>query len=190
MKNNQQVGSKMKAMREAKNISVEEMAERAALSIDQILRIEEGVELPSLAPLIAIARVFGVRLGTFLDDHDEIGPVVCKKGEKDESISFSNNACDARKHMDYYALAKSKSNRHMEPFIIEVSSNGGAYTQSSHEGEEFIYVIEGSIEISYGKKSYHLEAGDCIYYDSIVAHHVHATSGNTAKILAVVYTPF
>ena len=190
MKNNQQVGSKMKAMREAKNISVEEMSERALLSVEQIRRIEECIELPSLAPLITIARVLGVRLGTFLDDYDEIGPVVCKKGEKDDSISFSNNAGDARKHMGYFALAKSKSNRHMEPFIIEVASGSGAYVQSSHEGEEFIYVIEGSIEISYGKQSYRLEEGDSIYYDSIVAHHVHAASGNRAKILAVVYTPF
>jgi len=190
MKNNQQVGSKMKAMREAKNIAVEEMAERTALSVEQIRRIEEDIELPSLAPLIAIARVLGVRLGTFLDDCDEIGHVVCKKEEKDDSISFSNNAGDAREHMSYYALAKSKSNRHMEPFIIEVSSGGGEYVQSSHEGEEFIYVMEGSIEVSYGKQIYRLEEGDSIYYDSIVAHHVHAAAGNSAKILAVVYTPF
>ena len=190
MKNNQQVGKKIKTMREAKNISLEEMSERASLSIDQITRIEEDTELPSLAPLIAIARVMGVRLGTFMDDHDEIGPVVCKKSEKDESISFSNNAEDARKHMGYYALAKSKSSRHMEPFIIEVSSNGGTYLQSSHEGEEFIYVMEGSIEVNYGTQTYLLEEGDSIYYDSIISHHVHAASGKSAKILAVVYTPF
>ena len=190
MKNNQQVGKKIKTMREAKNISLEEMSERATLSIDQIRRIEEEAELPSLAPLIAIARVLGVRLGTFMDDHAEIGPVICRKNEEEESISFSNNSGDTRKHMGYYALAKSKSSRHMEPFIIEVSADGGTYLQSSHEGEEFIFVIEGSIEISYGQQTYILKAGDSIYYDSIVPHHVHAASGTNAKILAVVYTPF
>ena len=190
MKNSQQIGGKMKAMREAKGISVEEMSERASLSVEQIKRIEEDVELPSLAPLIAIARVLGVRLGTFLDDYDEMGPVVCKRGEKEESISFSNNADDARKHMGYYALAKSKLNRHMEPFIIDISSDKGTYVQSSHEGEEFIYIMEGNVEVSYGKQTYQLNEGDSIYYDSIVAHHVHAASGKSAKILAVVYTPF
>jgi len=107
-----------------------------------------------------------------------------------ESVSFSNNAEDTRKHMGYYALAKSKSSRHMEPFIIEVTSTGGNYLQSSHEGEEFIFVMEGSIEISYGMQTYRLDEGDSIYYDSIVAHHVHAASQESAKILAVVYTPF
>ena len=190
MKNNQQVGMKIKTMREAKNISFDEMAERASLSIDQLSKIEGGDEMPSLAPLIAIARVLGVRLGTFMDDHDEIGPVICKKGDMAESVSFSNNAEDTRKHMGYYALAKSKSSRHMEPFIIEVTSTGGNYLQSSHEGEEFIFVMEGSIEISYGMQTYRLDEGDSIYYDSIVAHHVHAASQESAKILAVVYTPF
>lgn len=191
MENNKQVGSKIKTIRESKNLSIEEVAERASLSVAQICRIEDNIELPSLAPLIAIARVLGVRLGTFLDDHEEIGPVICKNGAKNETISFSNNALDARKHMGYYSLAKSKSGRHMEPFIIEVTDSGEElYAQSSHEGEEFIYVLEGSIEINYGKEIYRLEQGDSIYYDSIVSHHVHAVSGKSAKIMAVVYTPF
>ena len=61
---------------------------------------------------------------------------------------------------------------------------------SSHEGEEFIYVLEGCIEINYGKDVYVLTQGDTIYYDSIVNHNVHAGSNCTAKILAVVYAPF
>ena len=59
----------------------------------------------------------------------------------------------------------------------------------THEGEEFIMVMEGIMEISYGKNTYLLEEGDSIYYDSIVPHHVHAYEGQAAKILAVVYTP-
>ena len=60
----------------------------------------------------------------------------------------------------------------------------------THEGEEFIYVLEGVLEINYGKNTYILEEGDSIYYDSIVAHHVHAAADNTAKILGVIYTPY
>ena len=57
------------------------------------------------------------------------------------------------------------------------------FVLSSHEGEEFIMVMEGIMEISYGKNTYLLEEGDS------VPHHVHAYEGQTAKILAVVYTP-
>ena len=71
------------------------------LAIEQIERIENNIDLPSLAPLIKIARVLGVRLGTFLDDQDEMGPVVCRKKEAQDSISFSNNAIHSRKHISF-----------------------------------------------------------------------------------------
>ena len=183
------VGEKIKNLRESKNISREELSERSGLGLDQIISIEENANLPSLAPLIKMARVMGVRLGTFLDDNDELGPVVTRKADKTESISFSNNASESRKHMDYYSLSKSKSGRHIEPFLIDIIASKAEFTLSSHEGEEFIYVLEGTVEINYGKETYVLEPGDSIYYDSIVAHHVHAYSDTAAKILAVVYTP-
>ena len=185
------VGEKIKSLRETKEISIAELAERTGLAEEQINRIENNVDSPSLAPLIKIARALGVRLGTFLDDQDEMGAVVYHKDEEmKETISFSNNAMDTRTHMRYLSLAKSKSDRHMEPFIVDIeATNDTEYSLSSHEGEEFIYVMEGTIEVSHGKKNHIIKAGDTIYYDSIVPHHVHGYNGQAAKILAVVYTP-
>ena len=184
------VGEKIKSLRENKNISREELAERSGLAVEQVERIENNIDLPSLAPLIKIARVLGVRLGTFLDDQDETGPAICRKSEATDSISFSNNAIQSRKHMEYHSLSKAKADRHMEPFIIDVApTNDNEFVLSSHEGEEFIFVLGGIMEICYGKHTYLLEEGDSIYYDSIVPHHVHAYQGQAAKILAVIYTP-
>ena len=191
--NNNIVGSKIKGLRETKNLSVEEIAERSGLTIDQINSIENDQNLPSLGPLIKIARALGVRLGTFMDDNDALGPVVCRAEdrERDTSISFSNGATDARKHMEYYPLAQQKAGRHMEPFIIDIHPEETPDFQlSAHEGEEFIYVMQGELEIVYGKDTYTLKEGDSIFYDSIVKHHVHGAPGKSAKILAVVYIPF
>lgn len=185
------VGSKIKGIRESKNISIEEISERSGLSADQIQSIENDQYLPSLGPLIKIARALGVRLGTFLDDNDELGPVVCRAEERNSSISFSNGAADARKHMEYHSLAKQKAGRHMEPFIIDIQPcEDKNFKLSAHEGEEFIFVMNGEVEIEYGKDKYVLKEGDSIFYDSIVEHHVHGAAGKSAKILAVVYTPF
>lgn len=190
MNNTKIVGEKIKSLRTAREISVQELAERSGLSEEQVIRIENNVDIPSLAPLIKIARALGARLGTFLDDQTELGAVVCRKQETNDTISFSNNAMDARTHMHYSSLSKSKADRHMEPFIVEIEKvNNTEYTLSSHEGEEFIYVLKGIIEIAHGKQKYVIEAGDTIYYDSIVPHHVHGFEGQAAKILAVVYTP-
>lgn len=78
----------------------------------------------------------------------------------------------------------------MEPFVIDVEPSTTETPElSTHEGEEFIYVLVGHIEINYGQAVYQLEAGDSLYYNSIVPHNVHAT-GSSARILAVVYAPF
>ena len=187
------VGAKIKGIRETKNLSVEEIAERSGLTVDQINSIETDQNLPSLGPLIKIARALGVRLGTFMDDHDALGPIVCRAEdrERDSSISFSNGASDARKHMEYHPLAQQKAGRHMEPFVIDINPEDTPEFQlSAHEGEEFIYVMQGEVEIVYGKETYTLKEGDSIFYDSIVKHHVHGAPGKSAKILAVVYIPF
>ena len=190
---NSPVGKKIKTIRESKNLSIEEISERSGLSKEQIISIEEGQNLPSLGPLIKIARALGVRLGTFMDDNDSLGPVVCRAADRERasSISFSNGATDARKHMEYHPLAQQKAGRHMEPFIIDINPEDSPDFQlSAHEGEEFIYVMQGEVEIVYGKEKYTLKEGDSIFYDSIVKHHVHGAPGKSAKILAVVYIPF
>ena len=142
------VGEKIKSLRETKEISVAELAVRSGLAEEQIERIENNVDLPSLAPLIKIARALGVRLGTFLDDQEEQGAVICRKQESEDTISFSNNAMDLRTHMRYHSLSKSKADRHMEPFIVDAEPTEEThFSLSSHEGEEFIYVMEGTIEV-------------------------------------------
>ena len=143
MGNNKIIGAKIKSIRESKQLSTQEVSERSGLSIEQIERIEGNIDFPSLAPLIKIARVLGVRLGTFLDDQSELGPVICRKKDSNDtnSIGFSNNDSKARKHMEYHSLSQDKSGRHMEPFLIDVapSEEGVDFVLSTHEGEEFIY---------------------------------------------------
>ena len=190
MDTNKIVGEKIKSLREEKGLSREELARQSGIGIEQIERIESDIDLPSLAPLIKIARVLGVRLGTFLDEQQENGPVVCRKDEVMNSIEFSNNAIQSRKHMTYHSLSRSKADRHMEPFIIAVMPTEDTdFVLSTHEGQEFILVMEGTMEITHGRNNYILNEGDSIYYDSIVPHHVHGYKGKAAKILAVIYTP-
>lgn len=188
MKN--KIGSKLKEFREFRKISREELALKSNLDPKQLESIEEKGNVPSLGHLIKITRALGVRIGTFLDDQDHIGPVIVRAGTEKSALSFSTKDTSAREHLSFYSLAPDKAGRHMEPFIVEIEpSNESDYKLSSHEGEEFIYVQEGIVEINYGKEIYRLEKGDSIYLDSIVAHNVHAAGSETAKILAVVYNP-
>jgi transcriptional regulator with XRE-family HTH domain len=180
-------GNKVKSIRESKFISLETVSERTGLTVNQIEMIENG-ESVSLSPLIKIARALGVRLGTFLDDIESDGLVVCRNEDYDKGVRF-NSSTNNSKHLDYYSLARAKSGRYMEPFIIEINNaKDDNFAFSSHEGEEFIYCLDGVVEIVYGQKDYTLNPGDSIYYDSIVEHKIRAVNGK-AKILAVVYAP-
>lgn len=98
MGNNKIIGAKIKSIRESKQLSTQEVSERSGLSIEQIERIEGNIDFPSLAPLIKIARVLGVRLGTFLDDQAELGPVICRKKDSNDTKTASVLATTTAKH--------------------------------------------------------------------------------------------
>jgi transcriptional regulator with XRE-family HTH domain len=183
-------GKKIKEFREFRKIARDDLALKANLDKSQMEKIEEMGVMPSLGHLIKISRALGVRVGTFLDDQEHIGPVLVRKGEEKSFLSFSTKDETTREHLNFFSLAQDKAGRHMEPFIVEIEpSMESDYKLSSHEGEEFIYVLEGEVEINYGKDVYLLSSGDSIYLDSVVLHNVHAAGDKHAKILAVVYSP-
>lgn len=185
------LGARVRQLRESRELSLDSLAEQSHCSVEMISSLEQGALVPSLTPLMNIARGLGVRLGTLLDDEPHEGPAVVKKDQTPAVIRFSGKDPQAQKsNLDFYTLGAGKKDRHMEPFLIDVEPLGDlAPPLSSHEGEEFLFVLEGRIEISYGQTVYQLEVGESIYYDSIVPHDVHALS-EPARILAVVYAPF
>ncbi len=191
MSEENRIGSKIRQLRESKEMTVEELAEASQSSEELIQQLENGALVPSLTPLLKIARALGVRLGTFLDDMPQNGPVIVRSGRSENIVRFSGKTERPKKSaLEFYSLASDKADRQMEPFIIDIHpSPNESHQLSSHEGEEFIYVLSGEIEIFYGKDVQRLKAGDSIYYDSIVPHDVHAAREEDAKILAVVYAP-
>jgi transcriptional regulator with XRE-family HTH domain len=185
------LGSRIKQLRTSRQIALEDLAVQTNLDVSLLKKIEEEKIIPSLAPLIKIARALGVRLGTFLDDSDQLGPAIVRAGGEEKGVRFTSQGSLTREHLNFYSLASNKTGRSMEPFIVDIEpAEQSDYMLSSHEGEEFIYVMEGKIEINYGKDTFLLNTGDSIYMDSIVVHNVHAADNQPAKILAVVYAPF
>jgi transcriptional regulator with XRE-family HTH domain len=184
------LGEKVRAIRESRSMSAEQLAERADLAPELVAQIESGALIPSLSPLIRIARSLGVRLGTFLDEQESLGPVITRVGAHQTVVRFSSRDQPARSDLDFSSLAANKAGRHMEPFLIDIHPlSAQSARASSHEGEEFVYVLSGEVEVAHGKDLYRLKAGDSIYYDSIVPHHVHSAGGLEARVIAVIYAP-
>jgi len=183
------VTEKIKILCADRNMSAEELAAGAGLTVEQVNRICGSDIIPSLSSLIKIARALGVRLGTFLDDSEEMGPVVNRHADTHQAVTFTSHQTNNNSHMDFISLAARKAGRNMEPFLVHIQSGTGKENPSSHEGEEFLFVLEGSIVVHYGTEKYVLHQGDSIYYDSIVDHLVTAHDLSEAKILGVIYAP-
>jgi transcriptional regulator with XRE-family HTH domain len=189
MATDSRVGGKVATVRESLGLTCDDLAQRSGCDVALITRIEAGELVPSLAPLIKISRALGVRLGTLLDDDTQVGPVVTRADEAEEverlrALETGTGAGT----LEFFSLAEGKTARHMDPFLIDVEPTTDR-TLSSHEGEEFLFVLSGVLEVEYGKEVHTLKVGDSIYYDSIVPHHVRAAGEAPARILAVVYTP-
>ncbi len=189
------VGHRIKTIREKRQMTIEDLAAAipgdAAANVKLVESLERGDLVPSLTPLLQIARALGVRLGSFLDDQTGNAIVMTKSRDVAETSRFvGSNLGEQQAELAFHSLAANKADRHMEPFLIDVQPHHGEAVLSTHEGEEFIFVLDGEIEIAYGRETYRIAAGDSIYYDSIVPHHLHAAGNAPAKILAVVHAPF
>ncbi len=185
-------GQKINALRTERNISIEQIATLTDLSADQISAIESDTMEASMAILVRIARTLGTRLGTLLDGREEAVPTLWTGGEPAPSVSISHGNQQAWEHLDVFPMGNRKLDRNMEPMMVYVKyTEDEVKSRVQHEGEEFLYVIEGSIELRYGQEEYTLHAGDSIYFDSIVPHAYSTLQpGDQAQVITVIYTPF
>ncbi len=188
MSTDEKMGARIKRFREAKSLSFDDVATRSGLHADFLRAVEEENIYPSLGPLIKIARVLGTRLGTFLDDQLSKDPLIVRLDQRKEELSMLKGR-DRPVALRFHSLGRGKKDRHMEPFYIEIVPEPEYDKKlSSHEGEEFIVVLSGEVEVSYGNEVHLLQAGDSIYYNSAVPHYVSCRSPK-AEIYAVLYFP-
>jgi transcriptional regulator with XRE-family HTH domain len=178
------LGKRVIKYREKLGLTPEQLATNSGLSLNLINDIESGKTYPALGSIIKISRALGQCVGTFMDDQFIKDPLIVRSDARSEETSSHRGAGG---HYHYYPLGKGKTDRHMEPLYIKIEADKNE-EMSSHEGEEFIIVISGDVKLIYGKEIHTLKAGDTVYYNSLVPHHIGSAKG-VAEIFAVIYTP-
>lgn len=180
------MGARIRRYREAREMSPEDLARSAGITIEELTAVEAGTETLSIGPLVKTARALGVRLGTFMDDVMTDDPHIMRA----EDMEAQQAKCRKAGRQIYVPLGQGKADRNMEPLFMEIPLDAGPVELSSHEGEEFIIVISGTVRLRYGKEEYLLNKGDSMYYNSVVPHHVGSDGDEPAHIYAVIYVPF
>lgn len=181
------VARKIKELRLRKDISLAKMAEETGFSTALLSQIENHLISPPLGTLIKIARALDVEICEFFADSKEEDYIVVRKNERRRVARVASKE-GVKYGYNYETLAYGLANRHMEPFLVTLEPatirDRNAY---SHEGEEFIFVLEGAVDISLDKAEETLEPGDSIYFYSRIPHRVQCRDERGAKILAVIY---
>jgi transcriptional regulator with XRE-family HTH domain len=183
------VGEKIKVLRERKGLSLKDLADSTGFSTALLSQMENHLVSPSLGTMIKLARAMGVKVGDFLGETEGEPFTIVRKDERKNVSRFASK--DGVKYgYSYESLGFDKKDRHMEPFIVTLEpATVKAMKTSVHEGEEFIFVLEGEMEVILGNHTDILYPGDSIYYDSTIPHRVQCHQDKNTRILAVLYAP-
>lgn len=183
------IGRRVQKLLDAQEMDLADLAARTDLDRTFLEGLLRDDVYPSLGPLLKVARALGVRLGTLIDDQISRDPLIIRRAERTEELHTLRSK-DRPATMRFYSLGRGKTDRHMEPFYVELRPEpNGAPALSSHEGEEWFVVETGTVQVVYGRETHRLAAGDSIYYNSVVPHYVSCVGPAPAGIYAVLYVP-
>ena len=181
------VGEKTKDIREDKGWSLENLAIRTGLTSSEISQIENQMVSPSLGTLIKLAGALGVSLSRFFTE-DTKEPFCLVRTEEHKVVSRFASTEGLSRGYAYESLGYCKKDRKMEPFIVALNPpDVSGVDPNCHTGEEFIFVLEGEVEVRLGDHTDVLRPGDSIYYNADIPHVVARLGDKEAKILAVIW---
>jgi len=180
------VGESVREIRENKGLSLGDISQRTGLDVDYLSQIEEGKLSPPLGIIIKLAKALDKKMGYFISGTEEFPYTIVRK-DKGLLISRFDSDKTHTYGYEFMSLAPYKKNRYMEPFLVTLEPADIEEERSTHDGQEFIYVLEGTMEVRLGDESHLLEPGDAIYYDSTIPHLVKCHGDQTTKILAVLH---
>lgn len=175
------IGNKIRELRIGKNLTQEELADRAELSKGFISQLERDLTSPSIATLIDILQCLGTNLAEFFSE------------ETDEQIVFREEdffeKTDSELHNTIEWIIPNAQKNMIEPIRLTLASGGSTYMDMPHEGEEFGYVLQGSIKIHIGKKVYRAKKGESFYFTPHSEHYIEACGTAGAKLIWISTPP-
>lgn len=181
------IGARVRTVRTEKGLTINDVSQRTGLESNYLERVENQAISPPLGALIKIAKALDMRLGRFIST-GAVKPSTIVRKDQRRVISRFTSARGDQYGYTYESLAADKKDREMEPFIVTLVPSGAKEELSTHAGQEFIYVLQGAMEVILNDQTDVLYPGDSIYYDSKVPHLVRCHGDEETTILAVLYT--
>lgn len=184
------ITDKIKRVRKNKKITLKKLSETTGLTEGYLSRIENSKTIPPISTLSRIAIALDIDVPFLLlekwnIDGNNPNFVIVRK-ENNTSNSRENNSPSENKDKTFFEpIAENKKGKNMEPFILvpDFELNDAP----KHDGEEFIYVLDGQIEFFYGTEMHLLSKGDSVYLDAKIPHNLRSLGEKKAKVLVIFY---
>lgn len=163
------IGNKLKELRVLKGLTQEELADRSELSKGFISQLERNLTSPSITTLMDILQCLGTSIGEFFNE------------APDEQIVFGKQDYFVKVDTEYkneikWIIPNAQKNT-MEPIYLTLEAGGSTCPDTPHEGEEFGYVLQGTVSIHLGNKTYKAKKGESFYYTADKTHFLSSKSG-------------
>ena len=178
-----QIGERLKGLREALDISVQEMAETCGISEEKYLKMETGESELSVSKLYKVSRKYDIALDALMfGEEPHMSSYFLTRRGKGMSV-------ERRYAYKYQSLASGFSGRRADPFLVTVEpkSEDVPVNMDVHSGQEFNMVWEGRMDLRLGDKRFVLEPGDCIYFDANQPHCMRALDNVPMRFLAIIF---
>ena len=179
-----EIGKRIHQYRLHNGYTLQELADKTGFSKGYLSKVEKSGKAPPVATLSVIARELGVTVSIILGE-ETMNDSICLVRENERMLMAKTGE---EFGYAYEALANPYPNKHMEPFILSYPSGDALKHTFQHDGEEMLFVLQGQMRFKYGNREFVLDKGDCIYFDSRVAHTGEPIGDEPMKTLIVLYT--
>ena len=179
------IAGKIKLLRQEKGLNQQTLAVRAGLTRSYISILESGKKVPAVATLAKIAAALGVRVGLLFEDDESFPDLKMVRLHKDEIKKLVQFDSDDFSTYFYMPLAREKQKKIMDPFLIRIVPGKKNTQLFVHLGEEFNYVLEGTLKFTYGDEDLIFKEGECFYCDSSIPHNMEALNNKPVCLLSV-----
>jgi quercetin dioxygenase-like cupin family protein len=178
------LGDRVRKAREMRSVSLADLSAQTGIRVETLQSVESNELIPPLGELVKLGKALETRMGYFISPGTEKAMTVVRAGQR-QPVARHRGKKAERYGYSYESLAPEKANRVMEPFILTLLPSADE-KPSTHDGQEFIFVLDGQVKVRVADRSEVLGPGDALYYDSKEPHFV-GCAGEEAKILAVLY---
>ncbi|MBA3011177.1 MAG: XRE family transcriptional regulator [Proteobacteria bacterium] len=179
-----EVGTRIRLLRQERGISLEDLSSLTGFDISDLEDIENGKQKPQLGMVMKLSKALDAAVGRLVSGLGTKLYSITRKNDR-KQVARSASKTNKKNVYSYMSLAPEVQGRHMEALIVQLEKIEEKEI-SVHNGEEFVFVLEGVVNLTIANETYDLEPGDSAYYLSTTSHYITAKT-DKATILAVLY---